>query len=111
MEHNVPVPNPFITEWLKGPICEGMMLAAGMHAKDLYQQIEVKRTGEMAASATVDVHIGGVKGDRFVADMIVTDRAAASHIFGAGMHAGSTGLHHNRAARTLDEVLRGLAAP
>lgn len=107
MRNNIPSdPNPFITAWLVGPESEVLMRRVGQWVALLYQALEVKRTGAMAGSATVNVHIGGPKGDRNVADVIVTDPAAASHIFGAGFHPRSTGRHHNRAAQTLETVLR-----
>lgn len=107
MQHDIPAdPNPFITEWLVGPECRALMTLVGYQAQMLYQALEVKRTGEMAASAVVDVRIGGVKGDRYITDMTVTDPGAAAHIFGAGNHPMSTGRHRNRATPTLNAVLR-----
>lgn len=109
MQNNIPDPNPFITQWLLGPECESMMGRAGRWFQLLYQAVETKRTGAMAASAVVDVRVGGLRRDRLVAAVTVTDPAAASHIFGAGDHPASTGRHHNRPTPSLQTVLRLVA--
>ncbi|WP_067891206.1 hypothetical protein [Nocardia vaccinii] len=107
MRHDIPAdPNPFITAWLVGPECKAMMTYVGFVVQQLYRALEVKRTGEMAASAVVDVHLGGVKHDRYITDVWVTDPGAPAHIFGAGNHSKSTGRHFNRPTPTLQSVLR-----
>lgn len=109
MQNNIPEPNPFITEWLVGPECRRLMNLAGFQAQTLYRAVEVKRTGEMAASAVVEVRLGGLRRDRLIAALTVKDPASASHIFGAGDHPASTGRHHNQPTPTLQTVLRLMA--
>ena len=106
MQNNIPDPNPFITQWLLGPECEQMTGRAARWYQLLYQTVETKRTGAMAASAVAGVRLGGLRRDRLVGTLTVTDPAAASHIFGAGDHPASTGRHRNRPTPSLQAVLR-----
>lgn len=81
---NVPAPNPFITEWLRGQQCRDLVTDAAELYRSLYHVFVAKRTGELAFSASVDTDI---EGDRWVAVMSIGNhiaRYAASHEFGTG---------------------------
>jgi hypothetical protein len=81
---DIPRPNPFITEWLRGELCRGILTEAGELYQSLYHVFVAKRTGQLAFSAAVDTDI---EGDRWVAVMSVGDNVApyaASHEFGTG---------------------------
>jgi hypothetical protein len=76
---NIPSPNPFIAEWLVGPIARSIAFEAGELYEALYREVVAKRTGRLAASTHVSTDIGG---DRWVGFLTVTAPYAASHEFG-----------------------------
>ena len=81
---DVPVPNPFVTEWLRGERCREIMTEAAGLYQSLYHVFVAKRTGQLAFSASVDTDI---EGDRWVGVMSVGNHIAqyaASHEFGTG---------------------------
>lgn len=80
----VRAPNPWITAWLKGDRCREIVGAEGLRAQQYYRSLVAKRTGELAASAAVEVRIGGARHDRWQAVLEVTAPYAASHEFGTG---------------------------
>ncbi|MCG7592388.1 hypothetical protein [Mycobacterium sp. PSTR-4-N] len=84
MQHDIPSPNPFLTSWLLSGDCARVMREAGGHARDLYRSIVAKDSGALAASARIDLAIGGLKHDRIVADMSV----------GRGLPRGGYGAAH-----------------
>ena len=101
----VPVPNPFIAEWLISPICDGILRAAGDQYRDLYRVVVAKRTGNLASSAHVST---GVERDRLVAVMEVGDPVAyyaASHEFGT-----TGGFHPMHGAHDLNRILNAMGA-
>lgn len=113
MKNTVPVPNPFITSWLVGDQCRDLMqthiqralafwrLTAGLHA----------RTGREVSSARTSVHIGGVRGDRFVAELIVGGAdSPAPYTLSDQFGAFRTGRHFQAPARDLNKVLNLMAA-
>ena len=118
MKNDVPVPNPFVTSWLVGDECRDLMqaeilralafwkLTAGAHA----------RTGREVASARTSVHIGGVHGDRFVAELLVggtyaaVPYAPAPYALSDQFGAFRTGRHFQAPARDLNKVLDLMAA-
>lgn len=105
MQNNIPSPNPFIREWLKGPECKAIVGRQGNRALEIYRDIVAKRTGELAGSATVDTHIGGKRNDRWVSTLTVRAPYAASHEFGT-----DDGDEHIAAgAHDLNVVLNALA--
>lgn len=98
--------NPFIEHWLKGPECKTIVGRQGNRALAIYLSIVAKRTGELAGSAAVDTHIGGVFNDRWVATVTVSAPYAASHEFGTGR---TNPDHVQRAANDLNKVLNLMA--
>lgn len=79
---DVPVPNPFITAFLVGPLCRAMVFESADLYQALYRGIVAKRTGELALSAHVST---GIEGDRWVGVMTAGNPVAyyaASHEFG-----------------------------
>ncbi|MFD4442520.1 hypothetical protein ACFWPK_22395 [Nocardia sp. NPDC058519] len=100
-----PEPNPFITQWLAGPICRSILFEAAEMYKALYQEIVAKRTGRLARSARVYTSFVG---DRWVATLQVGDATAfygASHEFGT-----VGGLHPGDGAHDLNRALNMMAA-
>lgn len=97
----VPVPNPFITQFLAGPTCRALVFEAAELYQALYREIVAKRTGELAKSAHVST---GVEDGRWVGFMEVgssTAYYAASHEFGT---TGGGLSEPSRAANTTREV-------
>lgn len=103
---NVPVPNPFITQWLLGNTARSMVREAAEIAQALYQGRVAKRTGRLARSARVETFKGGVHQDRWCGRLIVDAPYAASHEF--GHDDGDTNI--GAAAHDLNAVLNELAA-
>lgn len=92
---NVPYdPNPFITQWLAGPVCRSMVFESAELYQALYRDIVAKRTGNLAKSARVST---GFEDGRWVGILQVGDATAyyaASHEF------GTTGDEHTQPSRT-----------
>lgn len=63
--------NPAIAGILLSDRMRTIMAARAGRAQDLYQGIVAHRTGRLAASARVEVFIGGKRGDRWCARMTV----------------------------------------
>lgn len=81
---DVPSPNPFVAEWLRGERCRDIVTDSAELYQALYHVFVAKRTGQLALSATVGADI---EGDRWVATMSVGNHTAfyaASHEFGTG---------------------------
>lgn len=103
-----PEPNPFITQWLAGPICRSILVQSAELYQALYQEIVAKRTGLLAASARVHT---GFEEDRWVATLVVghgargTAHYAASHEFGT-----VGGFNPGPGAHDLNKVLNMMAA-
>jgi hypothetical protein len=113
MKNNVPVPNPFITAWNVSDECRDLVqvqilralafwrLTAGRHA----------RTGREVSSARTSVHVGGVHGDRFVAELIAGGAdSPAPYTLSDQFGAFRTGRHFQAPARDLNKVLDLMAA-
>lgn len=79
----VPSPNPFIAEWLAGPIARSLVFEAGELYEALYREVVAKRTGRLAASThvTTALELG-----RWTGMLTVTAPYAASHEYGAESH-------------------------
>ncbi|OCB59140.1 hypothetical protein A5722_05140 [Mycobacterium vulneris] len=112
-----PDPNPAVTAALRSAATRVYLEERGQTAKMLYQAQVAKRTARLAASAHVDVGIGGVENDRLVADLVVGGRGslgavdyAAAHDFGADVIGfdGERHLDANPAHHDLKEVLQML---
>lgn len=81
---DVPVPNPFIGEWLRGNLCRDMVTDSAELYRSLYHVFVAKRTGQLGFSASVGADI---EGDRWVSTMSIGNHVAtyaASHEFGTG---------------------------
>lgn len=100
--------NPAIAGILLSDRMRTIMAAKAGKAQDLYQGIVAYRTGRLAASARVEVFIGGKAADRWCSRMIVgeTIRYGASHEF--GYDDGDT--HIGAAAHDLNQVLNMLGS-
>lgn len=81
---SVPNPNPFVTQWLKGPECKKLVTQKANKALAIYRGIVAKRTGALAASGHVVTRLGGLSNDRWEARLIADAPHAASHEFGTG---------------------------
>jgi hypothetical protein len=91
MDCNIPTPNPFLTHYFVSAENVAVMREAGGLVRDMYQAIVAHDSGALAASARVDLALGGEKNDRICADVTVgegTPRGGygASHEFGIGIH-------------------------
>jgi len=113
MQTSIPYPNPFITAWNVSDECRDLMqsgilralalwkLTAGLHA----------RTGREVSSARTSVHIGGVRGDRFVGELLVGGAdSPAPYTLSDQFGAFRTGRHFQAPARDLNKVLDLMAA-
>lgn len=99
---DIPSPNPFIAEWLRGERCRDMVTDAAELYQALYHVFVAKRTGQLALSAAVGADI---ESDRWVATMSVGNhvgRYAASHEFGTGR---TDPKHNLPAAHDLNMIL------
>ncbi|MEU2013107.1 hypothetical protein [Nocardia sp. NPDC019302] len=96
---DVPVPNPFITEWLRSATCRSMVRESAELYEALYREIVAKRTGRLAASTHVST---GIEGGRWAGMLAVTVSYAASHEYGTGRTDPS---HHLPAANDLNQIL------
>lgn len=89
MESDIPTdPNPFLTDYLRGPECFGIITERTHTAQWMYQGEVSKRSAALAGSAHSSVDIGGVKRDRWVGTLTVGDLGLAGdyilpHEFGA----------------------------
>ncbi|MET8648413.1 hypothetical protein [Nocardia aurea] len=104
---NVPSPNPFITDWLRGPICRSMMFESAELYEALYREIVAKRTGRLARSTHVST---GLERGRWVGILTVGDSGAyyaASHEYGTGRTNPDQALP---AAHDLNTILNMMAA-
>lgn len=113
MKNTVPVPNPFITSWLVGDECKTLMQAEILRALAFWKLVAAQhaRTGRELASARTSVHIGGVHGDRFVAELLVGGPdSPAPYTLSDQFGAFRTGRHFQAPARDLNKVLDLMAA-
>lgn len=113
MQNNIPVPNPFITSWLVGDECRDLMQAEILRALALWRLTAARhaRTGRELGSARTSVHIGGVHGDRFVAELLVGGAdSGAPYTLSDQFGAFRTGRHFQAPARDLNKVLNLMAA-
>lgn len=104
---NVPSPNPFIREWLRGSLCRSMMRESAELYEALYREIVAKRTGRLARSTHVSTSLE--KG-RWVGSLVVGHDGAdyaASHEFGTGRTNPDAALP---AAHDLNTILNMMAA-
>ncbi|HMH59209.1 MAG TPA: hypothetical protein VK537_08510 [Galbitalea sp.] len=113
MQTTIPYPSPFITSWLVGDECRDLMQSEILRALALWKLTAAAhaRTGRELGSARTSVRIGGVHGDRYVAELLVggADSAAPytlSDQFGAFRRAR----HFQAPARDLNKVLDLMAA-
>lgn len=81
---NVPSPNPFITEWMAGPICRSIMFESAELYEALYREIVAKRTGELARSTHVSTGLEGGRWTGILDVGFVGAPYAASHEYGTG---------------------------
>lgn len=113
MKNTVPVPNPFIISWLVGDECRDLMQAQILRALAFWRLTAGlnARTGREVSSARTSVHIGGVHGDRFVAELIVGGAdSPAPYTLSDQFGAFRTGRHVQAPARDLNKVLNLMAA-
>ena len=69
---NIPTPNPALASILVSPRMRSLVLQEAEVERSLYRAGGSKRTGRTAREARVSTHIGGVRGDRWVARLTVT---------------------------------------
>jgi hypothetical protein len=68
----VPVPNPFLTQWLVGREARSMVQEVGEIAQAIYRAIGHKDSGRSAREARVETHIDTVgRSPRWVATLTV----------------------------------------
>ena len=68
----VPVPNPFLTQWLVGREARALVFEAGERAQAIYRTIGHKQSGRSAREARVETHIDtGGRSPRWVATLTV----------------------------------------
>jgi hypothetical protein len=90
----VPVPNPFITQWLVGPECKRLVESKTHTAEMLYQAEVAKRSGDLARSSRVELYLGGRRHDRWEGALTVGNDLdyGASHEYGTQFQAGAQDL-------------------
>ncbi|MFC8531933.1 hypothetical protein [Nocardia sp. NPDC057227] len=79
-----PKPNPFITDWLKGPRARAIVFELAEMYQALYRETVAKDTGALAASARVYTDI---EDDRWTGFMVVGGAGAPHglpHEYGSG---------------------------
>lgn len=104
---NVPSPNPFLADWLRGPTCRAIVYEALELYEALYREVVAKQTGRLARSTHLST---GIERGRWVGTMVVGNdnvHYAASHEFGTGRYNPLTALP---AAHDLETVLNMMAA-
>lgn len=85
MEHDIPAYTNFgVLGLMKSPEMRALMREKAELVEALYREIVAKRTRRLARSTRIETHVGGIKGDRWEATVLVGDGApyAASHEFG-----------------------------
>lgn len=96
MRNDIPAPNnPATTALLKSNEMRTLMHQRGAAAQAIYRDIVARRTGRLAASASVDTFI---EGDRWCTRLTVGAPYAASHEYGiddgdVGIRAGAHDLN------------------
>jgi len=118
MQNNIPRPNPFITEWLTGGECRDLVQLRLARALLFWKLMAARhmRTGAEMRSARTSVHIGGLRGDRWVGTLTVGpsdengEDEDAGHALPDQFGAWRTGRHFQRPAQDLNRVLNLMAA-
>ena len=81
---DIPKPNPALAQILLSSQMQNVVRSVTELAKTKYQAIVAKRSGKLAASARVRLHIGGHNNDRWVGTLTVGEATAhgLAHEFG-----------------------------
>lgn len=69
---NIPTPNPALAKILVSPQMRSVVQQHAEIAQALYRAGGSKQSGRTARDARVSTHIGGVRGDRWVGRLTVT---------------------------------------
>ncbi|MBX9920006.1 MAG: hypothetical protein K2Y33_09310 [Mycolicibacterium frederiksbergense] len=110
-------PNPFLTDYLRGGECRGIITERTNTALMMYQAEVAKRSAALAKSAHATVEIGGVQHDRWVGTLTVGELGIADdyvlpHEFGADdrydANRGDPTFDETEGARDLNFVLESL---
>ena len=113
MKNTVPAPNPFVTSYLVGDDCRDLIQAALARAMAAWKATAAShaRTGRELASARTSVRIGGVRGDRWIGELVVGGSdSPAPYTLSDQFGAFRTGRHFQKPARDLNAVLNLMAA-
>lgn len=113
MKHDIPTPNPFITQWLIGSRCRDIMLAEAIRAHRLFVGVAGRHadTGREVASARPSVGIGGIRNDRWIGRLTIGGpEPYAPYTLSAEYGAFRRGRHFQRAAHDLNATLNLMAA-
>lgn len=117
MDASIPIPNPFVKDYLLSAECRGIVTERTHTALRMYQAEVAKRTGALARSAHATVHRGGLKDDRWIGTLTVGDTGitgeyALAHEFGADerfdSNRGDPAFDETEGAQDLNLVLETL---
>lgn len=118
MRATIPIPNPFVKDFLVGAQCRGIITERTNTALLMYQATVAKRSGALAGAAHASIGRGGVKNDRWVGTLSVGDLGVGvdyvlAHEFGADErfdgNRGDPSFDETEGAHDLNTVLETLA--